>query len=856
MGSMTTSPWQVGGSNWADADDWIDSIPKIGLSSPGATTTSSWKGGSGNWTTKTDWTNGVPDGGNADADLVAEATAFTVTSSANVQLDFLTVGASVTLSLTGGTFSMDSTANLYSATYNYGTINVGSGATFALGNSVLGDSAEIYGPGTVNVATGGKMLLNSPWTGLMGGKVVFAGGIVSAVGTQQGFENDAAVISGYGEIVSALEAVGPGSDSVTIAGKTITVGTNVILTNAYQGTIDATGATGDYLLLFTGFAQIENDGLLETTGAGGLYIASTLNQNGSLVAAGTGALTIIDAEVDGGGSETIDAGASIVLDNGQLSTGGELDIAAKGVLTNTSGDLGAIGTNGNYFGDVLNTTIFSSGAIEVQANSVLNLETTLYNQGAGALDLDGVKGGEATLEFFAGGTIDGGEIVLSAGGYNLIDSNGAGQQFSNNSDLLGAGTIGDGWLRLYNGVTGVIDANAAAGMKIVEDTNAFNNNSENFNYNAGIIETTGAGVLTFEAGGFLNGGTIDAAGGAITFQGAQDTNGGGLVETTGSGKIVLADGSVIEDNDYVSISSGGALTTSAGDTGAKADSIFESVFDSGTIAVVADSVLMLDGHWNDTGNITLGKAGLGGGATIEIATNQSWSLFGGTLELLNAADVITGAGPGTQLRFRGLTVVGAGTLGDDNMTVDNQGTSILDATGVMNILATNNTQNTQLNNAGLMEATGDGALTLEAATFNTGKLLAAASSSITADNQVYGNGVVEIQGSGVATFDNELDNDVIFGSTTGGELKLGSATQFYGNIDGFAAGDSIDLVGFVRNSSKLNLNFGTLGGSIEIGGTLGGNSVVVGLNFVGNYAADSSLWSATSDGHGGTLVKL
>ena len=77
-------------------------------------------------------------------------------------------------------------------------------------------------------------------------------------------------------------------------------------------------------------------------------------QNGRLVAAGTGALTINGVEVRGLGNVTTSNVGTIVLHKGQLSTGGLVNIgsaaAPGGTLTTTSGDtLGLLASSDDSF---------------------------------------------------------------------------------------------------------------------------------------------------------------------------------------------------------------------------------------------------------------------------------------------------------------------------------------------------------------------------------------------------------------------------------------------------------------------------------------------------------------------------
>ena len=77
------------------------------------TTFSSWNNSNGGlFSTAHDWSPiGVPNSGSSDAGLPTLSQPYTVTSDLNETLDFLDVDPDATLAITGGTFSVVSTAN-------------------------------------------------------------------------------------------------------------------------------------------------------------------------------------------------------------------------------------------------------------------------------------------------------------------------------------------------------------------------------------------------------------------------------------------------------------------------------------------------------------------------------------------------------------------------------------------------------------------------------------------------------------------------------------------------------------------------------------------------------------------------
>ena len=181
--------------------------------------------------------------------------------------------------------------------------------------------------------------------------------------------------------------------------------------------------------------------------------------------------------------------------------------------------------------------------------------------------------GPTELEIYgSGATVSGGYILLSNSAENSIVSDGAGRQFTNEGIIRGAGTIGDGSLRLFNSAVGRINANQTLGLTIVGDAAAVTAGTESSNYNAGFVATTGSGGLTID-GAFGNAGTLEALGtGALTINGENLSeggidSGGGIVEAFAGSSIVLENNAEVTSHTYISIAAGATMTTTSGDTG-------------------------------------------------------------------------------------------------------------------------------------------------------------------------------------------------------------------------------------------------------------------------------------------------
>ena len=521
---------------------------------------------------------------------------------------------------------------------------------------------------------------------------------------------------------------------------------------------------------------------------------------------------------------------------------------------------------------MLSADINNYGTISVADGSTLNLRAAVINSSTGTLALNGSTG-PTKLEIYGGSkggaAASGGLILLSNSAQNSIISDGAGTQFSNASVIRGSGTIGDGWLRLYNSPVGRINANQAVGLTIVADAAAVAADTENANYNAGTVATTGSGGLTID-GAFGNAGILEALGtGALTINGENlATNpgifsGGGIVEIFAGGSIILENNAEVIQQAYISIAAGGLMRTTNGDT---ADVVETNLISSGAFNVRFNSTAILEGTWQNFGAVNL-NGSAAGAAQIEIEAGNNWTLLdAGTVTLNGFNDSIISQGAGTELRNRGNTIQGAGTIGDTNMTVENDFGSTINAmvegsskTLTLNATAYDpSTQTTFINNGGTMEASSGATLDIDSAMYNSQYLIANSGSVVDAQDAVFGPGLSIIRGNGSIEFHAEADNDVRYAQGSGGQLILDDSAQFFGNIYQMTVGDSVDLRDFAFNSANPSAmkvggdsGFGTLDAALQI---TNGTSLSSNLFLQGDYQA--AAWTFKSDGHGGTTVTL
>jgi hypothetical protein len=280
--------------------------------------------------------------------------------------------------------------------------------------------------------------------------------------------------------------------------------------NESPGVVNANSATA--ALTIQDGQTVENNGVLESTAAGGLFIlnsniddtygtsAGVLN-TGKLVATGTGHVDLQNSNIFGG---TISTTGSAYIDVVSGQSAG-LDGAVEG----QSVDIAA-GTN-----------------IDVNNNSSLYLYGSISN--AGTITVEGAAN-DAFIEL---GDSDvtlsgGGKLVLGGTGNNYIVEDQGNCQLDNVSDTIsGVGNIGNGGqMFLTNESAGVIDA-LAGGLTI-------NLGGEEVD-NAGTLEATGGALQVYD--NVFNTGVIIAKGANVTITGGVD--GAGSEEIFGAAEISI-----------------------------------------------------------------------------------------------------------------------------------------------------------------------------------------------------------------------------------------------------------------------------------------------------------------------------
>ena len=374
--------------------------------------------------------------------------------------------------------------------------------------------------------------------------------------------------------------------------------------------------------------------------------------------------------------------------------------------------------------------------LEVTDGASLFLEGAIDNTGVIAVDGTGDRtslvadSGDVTLS-------GGGSVVLGAAGLNIVTGYTSAMTLTNlDNTISGAGQLGSGTMRLVNGAAGVIDANASVGLILdtVGETVT----------NAGLIEATGAGGLVIRNTSIddSGGGVILAGSGShIALQGADLI--GGTLESAGTGAIKTYQGgsntldgraSALDNEGKVVVQNGTALTVEG------------AIVNTNRIDLISSGSLT---------TLTIGAAGAtlsGGGAVVLTA---------------NANNVITGASSAATLTNVDNNISGAGLLGAGAMTLVNQAKGVINANRA-NAMTIDTGGNIILN-AGIIEATGAGGLTIAGDIFNTG-LLKVAGGTLTVNGSVGGNGGGVGAGvivGGTLYFKGAFNQNVFFKGATG-----------------------------------------------------------------------------------------
>jgi hypothetical protein len=539
--------------------------------------------------------------------------------------------------------------------------------------------------------------------------------------------------------------------------------------NQAAGVVNAN--TGTSLYLDFGKTAVSNLGLLESTSSGGLTVYQSTINNGSYktggkIVANGGNVYLTSADIIGGTLNATTVGTFETTDRGSILDGKTAPLLLLGTATvanNTSLTLEGTINLGQTVGKTVTTGTIDLASVGNQTDLVAGVKNAALSKG--------------------------GFVTLSDNGNNFVvgtlTSTGTGSKIkykvsslSNSATISGGGAIGSE-LILTNTTTGVIDATGANALIVQTGDSRVTNSS--IVKNSGLIEATNPGALANTGGLRIVNTTIQAVG-------TKDA-----IEANGATTHVDLQGATIKGGNLVTLN-GGVIETFGGDRGSLLDGSVAAINNKGVLDILNNAFLSAKGTINNTGTINLQS----GGNDTRLRLAGSTTLTGaGTIVLSgNVNNRIDASTTGVTLTNVNNTIEGAGALGyvasgSDTMTFINEAAGVINAnTGATLFL---DFGSVAVSNAGLIEATASGGLTVYASTVSNGSA-----------------GVIEANGGNV----NLLSADI-----QGGTLKSPSGT--FEVVD---RGSLLDGTSSTVNNQAVidveNNNFLYLQGAINNTGTI------------------------------------
>ena len=697
-----------------------------------------WNGGGANdnWSTALNWSGGVPTNNDTANVIFGGVTRLTPNADASWSILSLTFNNSAGAFQIAGLILNIGTGGITNNSANVETIldNIttnGSQVWNASGNGLQFNSTLIA------ISSGDTLTLTSAANNIgLNGIVKGGNGIIKngAGGLFLSGPNDntgLALTANFGTVTltksSSASVHAIGSGGLTIAGATVKLangfGGDQILDTApvtiNSGTFDLAGATETIGALNGLAAGVITNSLSPSTGtltvSGGGTFAGVIKNGGplaftDLTVSGATPLILTGANT-ANGATTINNGATLQLGNSAASGG------TVGGVINDNGTL--IFANSQFFGN----SIFGSGSLTKTGTGTLTLLSGTY---AGGTTING-----GTL------TVPNGGALTSQGNIFVGFSGVAGQNGSLTVD--GTGTVvqaSSAFVQVgaFGGTTGTLNIGTTTnGATFTVGTSGIGIQSgSSVNIGSGAV----TGTLTSNGGVFVNGGVLQTAnsgsafslaagqtlnvnsGGRASFTGNYSTNNGSyVVQSAGSKLETLAGGSLnVVNGATVNVSLGGLLS-SAGAFGVGINTGNGTVVVDGAGSKQSAAGLTTVAQSGFTGSVTLQNGSTGNTfGEIDIAQDSTSNTTGsmsvlsgstatiGNLNLLSpqnatnasgqsATFTVDGTGSSVTLAPGETVSVGQDSPNLASLTVSNNGaftvgtggTTILNATGTINI---------------------------------------------------------------------------------------------------------------------------------------------------------------------------
>ncbi|MFZ0816799.1 MAG: S-layer family protein [Candidatus Sulfotelmatobacter sp.] len=654
-----------------------------------------------------------------------------------------------------------------------GTISAGAGSTVQLTNGIIisGGTLNTSGTGLVetlngtatleNVTNAGNYVLTNNTQNTLVGTITNNGNIsMTSINNGTYFLLSGNVtLSGTGTLTMSnngnniIEGVsGAGTEVLTnninISGAGNIGNSQTILVNSSSGVINANQPTTLTIAPTTSStAGVTNTGLMEATAGGtlglnnGTYINAVGSTQGKILA----------------------NGGTVNLNNGATIVGGTLQSENGGSIQNT----GVAALNGSTSAGAV--TLVAGTALAVQNNTTLGIQGSIVNNGTLSLnsinnstylEVLGAAGSSATLS----GT---GTLTMSNNGNNGIYGANGSNIFTNEETIQGSGDIGVNSLTFVN--KGTVNANQSNALVI---------QTSNGTTNTGTLEATTTGTLTLSANSITNtGGKIEALGATGNGNGATVNLQNGIVITGGT----LTSNAFGAFNEVNTATLSGLTITAGTNVNIENNTALTL---QGTI--VNSGKINLNSINNNTDLVMNGNVSLNGTGTVNMSNNGNNFIYGAV-----GADVLTVAS--TQ------TIQGAGNVGDNQMTLVNNGTIDGNLPTTLYVQASGGTTNT-----GTLEATAGGSLSLYGNTVtNTGagKVVAGSGSTVNLEGNVTvvggsltGTGTYVVNGQGGYATLSGLTNASTIQINNNNELNLVGTIVNNGSIQENSSNNNTDLI--------------------------------------------------------------
>jgi hypothetical protein len=567
--------------------------PGKGFPAPTATTgPSTWNGGTGNWSDGTMWTPVNPPN-SAGADVSVDGGNTGVASSVAVDGNF-TVGR-LTIDVGDAVTILDNRILAFTNTGGF----TGAGSIVNNGNLTVttrGNLSTLRIDSAVTLTGSGAITLtrDPAFTNSSNARIA-GGGTLTNSSTIQGEGN-------LGANETAFVNLSAGIIQANVAGRALIV--------------DPNSAGG---LSNAGIFRATNGGVMQLTGSGG----------GDFINTATGSI-----QANGSGSE-------VQLSSSARISGGTLSTSLGGIFRTLNGHLVFLDnlTNaGNFLGNDNSTTALS-GAINNTGDFRLVTQGNLTNLRIdGAVTLSG--SGTVTLDRDSSSTSSSNSRIAGSG------------TLTNGNTIQGEGNVGANETGLINQSTGIIQANVAGRVLVVDP------NSSVGLSNAGILRATNGGVmqLTGNGGGdFIN-------------------TGNGSIQANGAGSEVQLHTNARISGGTLSTSDGGIFRTLNGHT-----VFLDSLTNSGTFIGNDNSSTVISGTITNTGGFTFSTDG--NFTNLRIDTAATLAGMGAVTLTRNAAATASSnariAGAGTLTNQS--TIQGEGFVGANETTIINQAGGIIQA---------------------------------------------------------------------------------------------------------------------------------------------------------------------------------